>query len=49
MSAKTFSETPNDSFLSDPWKRYFRLSGFPLKRFRFISGSAIIFLTVLSF
>ena len=36
----------NDSFLSDPLKRYFRLHGVPLKLCRFISGRAIIFLSV---
>ena len=43
------SGAPNDSFLSDPLKRYFRLSGVPLKLCRFISGRAIIFLSVQSF
>ena len=37
---------PNDGFLSDPSKRYFRLSGVPLKLCRFILGCAIIFLSV---
>ena len=37
---------PNDSFLSDPLRRYFRLSGVPLKLCRFILGCAIIFLSV---
>ena len=36
-------------FLSDPLKRYFSLSGVPLKLYRFILGSAIIFLSVRSF
>ena len=40
---------PNDSFLSNPLKRNFRLSGVPLKLCRFISGRAIIFLSVRSF
>ena len=40
---------PNDSFLSNPLKRYFRLPGVPLKLYRFILGSAIIFLSVRSF
>ena len=35
---------PNDSFLSDSLKRYFKLSGVPLKLCRFISGRAIIFI-----
>ena len=43
------SGAPNDGFLSDPLKRYFRLSGVPLKLCRFILGCAIIFLSVLSF
>ena len=44
------SGAPNDSFLSDPLKRrYFRLSGEPLKLCRFILGRAIIFLSVRSF
>ena len=43
------SGAPNDSFLSDPLKRYFRLSGVALKLYRFILGSAIIFLSVRSF
>ena len=38
----------NDSFLSNPLKRNFRLSGVPLKLYRFISGRAIIFLSVRS-
>ena len=33
----------------DPLKRYFRLSGVPLKLCRFILGRAIIFLSVRSF
>ena len=33
---KTQSGAPNRSFLSDPLKRYFRLSGVPLKLCRFI-------------
>ena len=37
---------PNDGFLSDPLKRYLRLSGVPLKLCRFILGCAIIFLSV---
>ena len=40
---------PNGSFLSDPLKRYFRLSGVPLKLCRFFLGRAIIFLSVRSF
>ena len=40
---------PSDSFLSDPLKRYFRLCGEPFKLCRFISGRAIIFLSVRSF
>ena len=43
------SGAPNDSFLSNPLKRNFRLSGVPLKLCRFISGRAIIFLSVRSF
>ena len=43
------SGAPNDSFLSDPLKRYFRLPGEPLKLCWFISGRAIIFLSVRSF
>ena len=43
------SVAPNDGFLSDPLKRYFRLSGVPLKLCRFILGCAIIFLSVRSF
>ena len=43
------SGAPNDSFLSDPLKRYFRLSGVPLKLCKFILGHAIIFLSVRSF
>ena len=43
------SGAPNDSFLSDPLKRYFKLSGVPLKLCRFILGRAIIFLSVRSF
>ena len=43
------SGAPNDSFQSDPLKRYFRLSGVPLKLCRFILGCAIIFLSVRSF
>ena len=43
------SGAPNDSFLSDPLKRYFRLSGVPLKLCGFILGRAIIFLSVRSF
>ena len=35
------SGAPNDSFLSDPLKHYFRLSREPLKLYRFILGSAI--------
>ena len=41
-----FSGAPNDGFLSDPLKRYFRLSGVPLKLCRFILGCTIIFLSV---
>ena len=40
------SGAPNDGFLSDPLKRYFRLSGVPLKLRRFILGCAITFLSV---
>ena len=40
---------PNDNFLSDPLKRYFRQSGVALNLNRFILGSAIIFLSVRSF
>ena len=43
------SGAPNDSFLSDPLKRYLRLSGVPIKLCRFILGSGIIFLSVRSF
>ena len=43
------SGAPNDNFLSDPLKRYLRRSGVALKLFRFILGSAIIFLSVRSF
>ena len=43
------SGAPDDGFLSDPLKRYFRLSGVPLKLCRFILGCAIIFLSVRSF
>ena len=43
------SGVPNDSFLSNPLKRNFRLSGVLLKLCSFISGRAIIFLSVLSF
>ena len=43
------SGAPNERFLSDPLKRYFRLSGVPLKLCRFILGCAIIFLSVRSF
>ena len=39
---------PNDSFLSNPLKRHFRLSGVLLKLCRFISGRAIMFLSVQS-
>ena len=48
----TFSDlagAPNDDFLLDPLKRYFRLPGVPLKLSRFILGCAIIFLSVQSF
>ena len=48
-SAVFLSGAPNDSFLLDPLKRYFRLSGVPLKLCRFISGRAIIFLSIRSF
>ena len=34
-----FSGAPNDGFLSDPLKRYFRPSGVQLKLCRFILGS----------
>ena len=44
-----YSGAPKDNFLSDPLKRYFRLSGAPLKLWMFILGHAIIFLTVRSF
>ena len=37
---------PNGSFLSDPLKRNFWLSGVPLKLCRFISGHPIIFLSL---
>ena len=37
------SGAPNDSFLSDPLKHYFRQSGVPLKLCRFILVRAIIF------
>ena len=43
------SGAPNDSFLSNPLKHNFRLSGVPLKFCRFVSGRAIIFLSVRSF
>ena len=43
------SGAPNDSFLSDPLKRYLRLSGVPLKLCRFILGRTIIFLSVRSY
>ena len=43
------SGAPNDNFLSDPLKRYFRPSGVALKLYMFILGSAIIFLSVRSF
>ena len=43
------SGAPNDGFPSDLLKRYFRLSGVPLKLCRFILGCAIIFLSVRSF
>ena len=36
---------PNFSFLLDPLKRYFKLSGVHLKLCRFILGCAIIFLS----
>ena len=39
------SGAPNDGFLSDPLKRYFRLSGAPLKLCRFVLGCSIIFLS----
>ena len=42
------SGAPNDNFLSDPLKRYFRRSGVALKLYRFILGSAIILLSVRS-
>ena len=55
-SIKTFwlngrhpSGAPNGSFLSDPLKRNFRLSGVLLKLCRFNSSHAIIFLSVRSF
>ena len=38
---------PNDNFLSDPLK-HFRRSGVALKLYRFILGSAVIFLSVRS-
>ena len=40
---------PNNSFLSEPLKRYFRLSRVTLKLCRFISDHAIIFLSLRSF
>ena len=43
------SGAPNDNFLSVPLKRYFRRSGVALNLYRFILGSAIIFLSVRSF
>ena len=43
------SGAPNDNFFSDPLKRYLRRSGEALKLYRFILGSAIIFLSVRSF
>ena len=46
---RKLSGEPNDSFLTDPLKRYFRLSGVPLKLCGFILGRAIIFLSVRSF
>ena len=45
----TNSGAPNDGFLSESLKRYFRLSGVPLKLCRFILGCAVIFLSVRSF
>ena len=46
ISSWNYAGAPNDGFLSDPLKRYFRLSGVPLKLCRFILGCAIIFLSV---
>ena len=43
------SGEPNDNFLSDSLKRYFRLSGVSVKLGRLILGRAIIFLSVWSF
>ena len=43
------SGAPNDGFLSDPLKRYFRLSAVSLKLCWFILGCTIIFLSVRSF
>lgn len=43
------SGAPNDSFISNPLKRNFRLSGVPLKFCRFILGRVIMFLSVWSF
>ena len=48
-SLNKISGAPNDRFLSNPLKRNFRPSGVPLKLCRFISGRAIIFLSVRSF
>ena len=46
QSSREKSGAPNDSFLSDPSKRYLRLSRVPLKLCGFISGRTIIFLSV---
>ena len=46
LSRVPLSGAPNDSFLSNPFKYYFRLCG---ELCRFISGSAVIFLSVRSF
>ena len=48
-SAHHHPGAPIDSFLSDPLKSYFRLSGVPLKLCRFILGRAMIFLSLRSF
>ena len=44
-----YTGAPSNSFLSDPLKHCFRLSGVPLKLCSFISGHALIFLSVRSF
>ena len=48
-ASSTLAGAPNDNFVSDPLKRYFRRSGVALKLYSFILGSAIIFLCVRSF